>query len=265
MIINKLCSLEGMHKRGQIGVYVLIALGILLVVVVLLLAPDFRGGTSEQVQDPSAFLTACLSPSLMELKTTLLAQGGYRQPEGFLVYNDEPIKYVCYTAESYVPCVVQQPLLKEHQEEELTHALAEPVRSCMRQLQQAYEQEGYRATIGAGKGPAVSIVPGKILLTIDLPLTLTKESTRTFRTFQLQYPSELYDLSYIATSITEFESTLGDSETTTYIQYYPDLKITKLRLGDGSTLYQVTHIVSKETFRFATRSLVFPPGYGFLR
>lgn len=264
-IINKPRSYARMKTRGQIGVYVLVAIGVVLVVVVLALYPRFRGGGIEQVQDPSSFLTTCLESRVQSTLSTLLKNGGYLKPEGFLVYQDEPIAYLCYTTENYKPCIVQQPLIKEHNEEELTRALQEPVRECMRQLQQAYERQGYRATVGAGKGPDVSVIPGKLVVTIDLPLTLTKETTRTYRTFQLSYPSELYDLSYIVTSIIDFESTLGDSETTTYIQYYPDLKITKLRLGDGSTLYEVTHVVSKEAFRFASRSLVFPPGYGFVR
>jgi hypothetical protein len=264
-IINKPRHGASMKKQGQIGVYVLIALGIVLVVFVIALYPRLRGGNIEQVQDPTSFLTTCLEPSFRNTLNTLFAHGGYRTPQGFLVYQDEQIEYLCYTSENYKPCVVQQPLIKEHVEEELTAALQEPVRTCMQQLQEAYERQGYRASIGAGKGPALEVIPGKVLVTLDLPLTLTKEGTRTFRTFQLSYPSELYDLAYIVTSIIEFEATLGGSETTTYIQYYPDLKIKKLRLGDGSTLYDVEHVVSKEKFRFATRSLVFPPGYGFAR
>ena len=71
----------------------------------------------------------------------------------------------------------------------------------------------------------------------------------------------MYDLLLIAESIVQFESTLGDSETTDYLNYYPDLSISKIKLGDGSKVYTLKDVVTNEQFRFATRSLVWPAGY----
>lgn len=252
-------------KRGQLAVYVMIGLAIVAVVLVFLLYPRLRSGSNLNVQDPSAFMKGCLAGTLAEKKTAVLEQGGFLNPEGFIVYQDDKIKYLCYTSESYKPCTVQQALIKEHVESELSDALGPAVRTCTEQLIAGYEAQGY--TVGGSyQSSSVSLVPGKLVVSINAPLQLTLQDTvRTLPTLRFEQESEAYDLLLIASSIVDFEATLGGSETTTYIQYYPDLKIDKRRLGDGSTIYILTNVISKEYFQFAVRSLVFPPDYGFAR
>ena len=155
--------------------------------------------------------------------------------------------------------------MKERMEDTLTEGLRAKSRQCLEQLRDAYERQGYSATLGASGGFEVTIVPGSILLNMNTPLTITKDATRTFRSFSVSQPSQYYDLLYIVTSIIDYETTLGGSETTAYLQYYPDLKLDKAKLDDGSTVYRVSNVVTKETFQFASRSLVFPPGDAFAR
>ena len=42
---------------------------------------------------------------------------------------------------------------------------------------------------------------------------------------------------------------------------YPQTKVEKLKQGDGTTIYKVSDRKTQESFNFAVRSLVFPPGY----
>ena len=93
-------------------------------------------------------------------------------------------------------------------------------------------------------------------------MSITKESTQRFEKFGISIESEIYDLLSIATSIISFESTLGDSETLSYIQYYPDLTIEKIE-REGTTIYKLKNVITDEEFVFASRSLVWPQGYGF--
>ena len=73
----------------------------------------------------------------------------------------------------------------------------------------------------------------------------------------------MYELLFTAANIIDFESSLGDSATELYLQYYPDIKIYKNNLGDGSTIYKIENVISGESFTFASRSLAWPAGYGF--
>ena len=74
--------------------------------------------------------------------------------------------------------------------------------------------------------------------------------------------SEMYGLLMIATSIIDYESTYGDSETSIFIQYYPSLIIEKTKLTDGSKIYVVRDVTTHESFTFASRGLSWPAGYG---
>ena len=74
--------------------------------------------------------------------------------------------------------------------------------------------------------------------------------------------NNLYELASIAESIVEWEATYGDSETTTYMNYYHDLKVEKKKQTDGTTIYIVTNRDTRNKFQFASRSVAWPPGYG---
>jgi len=186
--------------------------------------------------------------------------GGYLEPESYVSYQGEKFTYFCYTSEFYEPCVVQQPLIKRNFEMELKKQIEPRARQCVNDLKKLYETKGYDVQADVGN-LNVTFIPGKLNLEFLSPMTISKENVQTFRKFSSSIDTEMYDLLLTASSIVDFESTLGDTETLIYIQYYPDLKIEKIK-RDGNTLYTLSNVVSKDEFQFATRSLVWPQGYG---
>jgi hypothetical protein len=262
-IINNRREGESM-KRGQVTLFVLLAVVLVGVIIALVALPRLRGPGSESMQDPSAFLRECLEPTLRARLATLASQGGTLAPEGFIEHADTKIAYLCYTNEDYKTCVVQRPFVKEHAEAELTKALEGTARQCVNDLRDAYQSAGY--TVGGNfERFTLSFTPGTMVGVVHAPLTLEKQSRRTYTSFQLTWPSEYYDLFYLATSMVEYETQMGNTDTSLYIQYYPDLSINKIQLGEGSRVYAIRNVITNESFQFATRSLVFPPGYGFAR
>lgn len=251
-------------KRGQVTFFVLVAVVLVGIIIALIAIPRLRGPSVDAVQDPSAFLRECIAPVLEARLATLSEQGGYLQPEGFIEYNSTKVKYLCHTTEDYKTCVVQQPLIKEHVEEELTNALQGTARQCVSDLKDAFQSAGY--TVGGNfERFSIAFTPGSMIALVEAPLTLEKQGRRTYQQFQLTFPSEYYDLLYVVTSIIEYESQVGNSETSLYVQYYPDISMDKVSLGDGTRIYRVHNVLTLESFQFASRSLVFPPGYGFAR
>ena len=116
---------------------------------------------------------------------------------------------------------------------------------------------------GEQRGVEVRVVPERVTVDFDVPLTATKgDETRQFSGFDVEVKSGMYELLMIATSIIDFESTYGDSETTLYLQYYPDLSIEKTKLSEGTSVYKLRNVVTGEEFVFASRSVAWPPGYG---
>lgn len=247
-----------MYKRGQVTIFVIIALVIVGIIIAFIAYPRISIVSGDV--NPSSYLSECINPMLEESLEIVSKQGGSFVPDNYLVYQDEKIQYLCYTAEDYKPCIVQQPLLVRHIEIELKEQIEPQARQCVQDLMEEYERDGYSVQSTPGE-VNVSILPGQISVDFNAPMTVTKENTQTFQKFAVSKKSEMYGLLGTAVSIIQFESTLGDSETTLYLQYYPDLKIEKLKRGDD-TIYTLSNVITREEFTFATRSLVWPQGYG---
>lgn len=247
-----------MDKGGQISLFVIIAIVIVAVVAVIFLFPRISVLTSDV--EPNSYLRDCIEKDARANMESLALQGGYSNPESYVMYQDNKFTYLCYTSENYKPCLVQQPLIKNHFEEELKSIIEPRARQCAQDLKVLYERKGYAVESDEGE-LNVNFVPGKLNIEFDSPLAIVKDGSQTFRRFSTSLDTEMYDLLLTSTSMVQFESTLGDTETLSYIQYYPDLKIEKLK-RDGDTLYTLSNVVTGDKFSFSSRSLVFPPGYG---
>ncbi|MEK6928663.1 MAG: hypothetical protein AABW65_01760 [Nanoarchaeota archaeon] len=248
-------------KKGQVAIFILIALVIIAAVIVIMLRQDKRIAPSIDLS-PTAYLKSCVEEDIKINKENIAKQGGYRDPEGILEYKGDKIKYLCYTSEYYKTCTVQQPLLKEKFEKELESAVKSKAEQCIQNLKIEYERKGYDVSLDKTES-TLEIEPGKIIFNFASPMRISKaESRQNFNGFTIEINSKIYELVLIATSIVEFESGFGDSETTSYVNYYPDITINKIKLGDGSKVYEIGDVVTGESFRFASRSLAWPPGYG---
>ncbi len=251
-----------MGKRGQVAIFIIIAIVIVVgAVLIYFLSPDLGFISTEFT--PNGFLTDCIKPTVEGGIETLSKQGGYANPEGYILYQGDRVKYLCYQAQYYLPCKVQQPLIKEHFENELNDMVRKRAEECVDELQAEYERRGYAVSGLSLVESSVSVIPGEIRVDIKAPITVTKDITQKFEEFNIETESQIYDLLMLATSIIDFESTYGDSETSLYIQYYPNLDIQKIKLGDGSKIYVVGDVTTGDSFTFATRSQAWPGGYGF--
>lgn len=246
-----------MYKRGQITLFVILAIVVVGIVVVIFAFPEVN--VFSTAVNPSAYLHDCIEPQVAAIKETLSEQGGYAVPTHSTLYQDLTLQYLCYTSDNYVPCTVQQPLLVKHIEEEMKQYIEPRARQCLEQLKTQYERKGYGVR-SSSSSISVSIIPDRIVVDFNAPLTITKEETQTFQKFGVGIDSNWYDLLLTAVSILQYESTLGDSETNLYISYYPNLRIDKTRRDDGSTIYQLSDVTTDDRFAFATRSLVWPQG-----
>jgi len=245
-------------KRGQIAIFVVVAVVIVGVIVAIFLFPQINVFAGEV--DPSSYLKDCMEQDTTETMELLASQGGYLNPENYVLYQDNKFTYLCYSSENYKTCTVQQPLIKANFEKELKAQIEPRARQCVRDLEEQYKKRGYEVESSSGE-LNVSFVPGRLVLSFLSPMTIRKEGVQTFRQFTTSLDTEMYDLLMTASSIIDFESTLGDTDTLLYIQYYPDLTIDKLK-RDGDTLYILGNVLTEEEFKFASRSLVWPPGYG---
>lgn len=250
-----------MEKRGQLAIIVIVAILLIVAVVLLYINQGSVRILGSEALSPESYLTSCIEPVVTTTLATQAKQGGFLVPEGNVEYEGEKIAYLCYTSENYKTCVVQKPMIKAQMEKELQGIVGVKARVCMDALASEYRKRGYEVSTSDVQ-TTIDIVPGKVAVALSSPLRITKEGTQSFDRFDLSLKSEVYDLLLISENIVEYESTFGDSEITDYIRNYPNLKIEKIKIADSVKIYRVSNSVTKERFQFASRSLVWPPGYG---
>lgn len=250
-------------EKGQATIWIIMAVVILALIVIIFLLRDKLGleGIFPGEFKPNEYLRGCVEPKIKPAIETLSQQGGYDEPEGYFTYEGHKIKYLCYTDDYYETCIVQQPMIKNHFENELRDMLKGKLEPCMNDLAEEYRNRGYDVN-SKEVNPEVSIIPGKILVVFNSPMTIKKETTQSFNKFNVELNSEIYDLLLIASSIIDYESSLGDSAVELYMQYYPNLKIEKIKLSDGTKIYKLSNVITGDRFTFASKSLSWPAGYG---
>jgi hypothetical protein len=247
-------------KRGQVTIFIILAIVIVVAGILLyFFLPSIR--TSFQPTNPEQFIESCVFTDFDETLKTISAQGGSLDPEPYLLYRNTKIQYGCYTNEYYRLCVMQQPLLQRSIEELLEKDLNDRAKNCFQELKSDYEQKGYRVQIERNT-TYVEFLPKHVRVDLQTRVTLTKDSTQTYEDFDFDQRSGLYELLSIASSILNWEARYGEAETTIYMAYYPQIKIEKNKLGEGSTVYVISNRNTQESFTTVSRSLVLPPGYG---
>ncbi len=251
-----------MGKKGQIAIFVIVALVIVGVILVIFMYPQLGAIVGQKEIVPEQYLQNCLQPEVKGAVDLLAKQGGSQNPSAFITYENTKVAYLCYTSGYYKTCVVQQPMLLSSFASEISAILMPKAEQCMRNLITEYERRGY--SVSASKlSSNVSLASGRVAILYSSPMTITlDENARTFNGFDVGVPSGIYDLLSIATSVIDYEATYGDTEIRLYSQYYPNLNMEKIKLEDGIKIYKLTDVITNDKFTFATRSLVWPPGYG---
>ena len=250
------------NKKGQVTIFIIIAVIVVAIgLLIFFIFPKIKSQASS-LENPEAYIQACIHDNLKDALDLTSSQGGSIAPENYYLYQGHKIEYLCYINTFYLPCIVQRPFLKQHIELELQTAISEKVQSCFNDLKVSYERAGYDVLLTPGT-TEVQIIPDKVVATFNHDLTTTKGSnTAKYVSFNVVLDSKIYDLLGITNSIIDWESTYGDVETTTYMNYYHNLKVEKLNQEDGSTIYILTNRDTEDKFQFASRSVAWPPGYG---
>lgn len=253
-----------MRKRGQVSIFVIIAIVIVVAAIAIYLAyPKITGASAslsvaEQIQN-------CLEDEIQEKAEQISLNGGSLNPKFYSNYYSESkkytVEYLCYTNEYYKQCIMQQPLLKSHVEKEIRDAIGEKIGKCFSNLENDLKKKGYEVSLKKNDYN-IEISSGEIKTTINYELTVSKESTNKYDKFSVDVDSNLYRLLNVANKILLLEAEYGDNDVSNNMDANYWLKAEKRKLTDGTKIYILTDKESKEKFMFASRSVVWPPGYG---
>jgi len=251
-----------MDKRGQVTIFIIIGIAIIAIgVLIYAFYPQIQSLIKPGSKNPAAFMQTCLEDKIEDTVEILSLQGGSVEPEGYYLYEGNKLKYLCYTNQDYQLCGIQISFLRNHIETEIENEIAEEIDICFEDLKDSYEKQGYDVSLTKGN-TTVELLPEKIMTTLTNELALTRGDTERYETFRIVLNNNLYELVSISRNIINWETSYGDAETTIYMDLYHHLKVEKHKSDDGSKIYIVTNRNTGNKFQFASRSVVWPPGYG---
>lgn len=249
-------------KRGQVTIFIIVAL--VVVVLVVLLAYFWGDIKSIGVEaTPQKFVESCMSDPIEDSVSSIFEHGGVIENKNSVLFKGQAVEYLCYTNEYYKTCVMQKPLLKDSVEKELNIALKLSSENCIISLKKDLENKGFTVNSGVQRTTIFSNLSlGRADFIITAPLTLTKgDDSQTIASFRISNPSKLYELVMSAVYILNWEARYGDFDTLTFMLSYPDFRLEKQKLSEGSKVYILSSRSTNEKFVFASRSISWPPGY----
>ena len=247
-----------MEKKGQITIFII--LGIVIVSAILLftlwIQPQYISKKGVRLG-----FEGCVEDAVEQAISELGESAGFINPRFTYSYRGEKMAYLCYTNEYYQTCTIQKPFLKQHLEEQMKIFLREQINTCYLNSIRDLKDRGFEVTEG-DIDYEISIEPDFVKVNIKAPTSIRYgESGSRFVRFNVRVNSGIYEMIMITTSILQFESQLGDSDISSFMRLYPNVIIDKLKQGEGTTLYILENKLFKNKFKFASRSLVWPPGY----
>ena len=201
----------------------------------------------------------CVEDVFLENTQILSSQGGSMNPTQGFIYKGDKVEYLCYTNQYYDTCVVQKVSLISNIEEELKLSLKQKVSECFSSMKADYEKKDYNPVLKNGDF-SVDLLPKKIVLHSNSTLTLSKDSTVKYESFDVVLDNNLYELASTARVIVNWEKNFGDSEVKLLMDWDPSIKVEKKLQSDGTKIYIVTDRNTEDKFQFASRSVVWPPG-----
>ena len=258
-IFNSYNKMLPNSKRSQATIFIILALAIVVVLFLLLTG----GGDLTAIFKPASpiqQIRICAQEATQEVVDVLALQGGSMNPENYYLYQGNKIEYLCYSEVNYERCVMQKPMLKQSIESELETYLQPRIKNCVNAVKSNLQKKGYSVS---SQDPIIDVklIPNNILIDIQANVQITKDSTESYKSIKTDYNSKLYDLIMITSSILNWEARYGDAESTTYMIYYPSIKVEKKKQGDGTTVYILTDKLNLDTFQFASRSVILPTGF----
>jgi len=241
-------------KKGQVTVFVIVAIVIVSVILVFLLwiQPTYLFNLGRGLN-----FEGCVEDAVEQAIDELGPRAGFINPSFTYAYNGERFTYLCYTDEYYKMCTVQVPFLKNVFDEQIELLIRDKVDVCYENSLDDLRSQGYDV-VGGNVDYDVLIEPGVVRVEIDAP---TSVGSQGFSRFNVLVNSPTYEMVMIATSVLQFEASLGDSDVDSLMLYYPDYIVSKIKRGDGTTVYVLEHKTLGNKFQFASRSLAWPAGY----
>ncbi len=245
------------NKKGQVTIFIIIAILIVVGVVVYFIWVEPSSSNISSSENPNNFIDNCVEDEVELSIEKILVGGGRIIPDFYELYQSEKYNYLCYQRNYYLPCVNHYPMLKATIEEEIKQDADDGVRECFSDLKEELEAKKYVVS-GGTLDWGVVLVPGAVEININKNLEISKEGSQSYSSFDTKVLSSLYGLVSTTRRIINDESRNCNFDYTTFVLLYPDYEINRF-IYDGSKIYNIINVKTRENFMFAIRGCVLPP------
>ncbi|MCS7134455.1 MAG: hypothetical protein NZ889_01190 [Candidatus Pacearchaeota archaeon] len=253
-----------MNKRGQITLFIIIAVVIIaLAIFLLFFYPKMKIKKYEEPTNPHAYLQDCINNALEPLVEKLASQGGYLELGNCIFYKNICRHYLCYTTQPYVPCINQEPLLKENIETILRERLKQEnvVSSCINRFIEYARKKGYDVSSCEAPKFFVNLTKGRVNVPIECKIVLKKgEEKKEFLEYNPYLTWPLFEFVLLSKQIIHEEITNADFDPVAFMLRNYWIEIEKFRASEGSIIYTLRDRKTRKEFVFAVRNYVLPPG-----
>ena len=136
------------NKKGQVTIFIIVAIIIIVLgILIYFFYPKISSTLGFGTVTPSSYLQDCLKDKITTTAKELSLQGGSLNPEHYYLYEDNKIEYLCYSELPYLQCVMQQPMLKDHIENEIKTAIENDANNCLNNMEKSFNARGYNVIL----------------------------------------------------------------------------------------------------------------------
>ena len=256
--------MRGFARKGQITLFILIALLIVAVVLIYLFMLRTPSTQQQMLKDPRQFISSCTKDAVLEGIDVMLPQAGFIQPKNYILDQDQKIAYLCYTRKYYESCVLQEPLYLHHLITELENYARPLLNTCFINLEKEYLKKGYSFEKKEMKF-SLQLEPKRVKVNLENHLKITlHDEMKEYADFSSVVSSPVYDLGVIAEEIASQEARFCDFSYDGYMILHPEYSIGKKAIGQSETaskIYNIRDRASGKELFIAIRSCAIPPGF----
>lgn len=256
---NHSCFFRVAQKKGQVTVFVIAGVVIVVGVIAILIFMGGFGFESAVDLGPKTFVGKCVEDVVEESIGDVLIGGGEIVPSQSLMYQGKEWNYLCYQGNYYLTCYNLHPMLEEEIEEEIRLDTMDDVQDCFDAMAVDFEDGGFSVS-GKAANYSIDLLPGKVDINLKKNIEIEKDGVvENFEDFGTSVLSPIYDLVKVVREIVNGEARFCYFEYNGYMLLHPEYDIRRIDY-DGNKIYRVIDRKSGKEFKFAVRSCAFAPG-----
>lgn len=250
-------------KKGQVTVFVIVALLIVGIIFVVMLLN--RGSVSLREQDfdnPDAYLSTCINERARVILDEMLSNGGLLSLKDKVLYNTKEVPYLCKNINNFEPCINQFPLYVSQIEKEFNEAIQADGEQCFSSLISELEDRNYEISSNGNVKIEASLKPEVIEISFENEFTMTKSGeSKKFSRFDTFVFTKLQSIGFVVSEIIMQEAKWCYFSNDGFMTLYPEYDIRVYLMEDSTKIYTVKNKKTDERIEFATRGCALPAGW----